>query len=243
MKIKELIQLKQKNLWQGKPITIVCIGDSVTQGCFEPRFTSKTTVEPVFDYKSAYATRLKEILNILYPSVQFNVINSGISGDNTEWAKGRFDRDVMSYNPDLVIISFGLNDSHKGLEKLQNYEDNLAEMFEKVKGKGIDCIFLTQNMMTTKTEPQMVEEFLMDFQREVAANIQNSGILTKYFESAKKVCEKYSVKVCDMYDIWQKLYLLGVDITELLANKSNHPIREFHYYIAIKLIETIFSLN
>ena len=137
MKIRELLENKQSDPWGNKPITIVCIGDSVTQGCFEPRITSKTTVEPVYDYKSAYATRLKEILNILYPSVQFNVINSGISGDTTEGAKLRFDRDVMVYNPDLIIISLGLNDSHKGLNGLRAYEENLSEMFEKVINKGI----------------------------------------------------------------------------------------------------------
>ena len=239
MKIRELLEKKQSASWENKAITIVCIGDSVTQGCFEPRLTSKTTVEPVYDYKSAYATRLKEILNLLYPSVQINMINSGISGDTTEGVKLRFDRDVMAYNPDLVIISVGLNDSHKGLNGLQLYEENLTEMFEKVTSKGIDCIFLTQNMMTTKPEPQMVEEFVMDFQREVAANIQNSGVLTAYFETAKKLCEKYNIKVCDMYEIWQKWHSLGVNITELLANKSNHPIREIHYYMAIKLMEAI----
>lgn len=239
MKICELLEKKQNDAWANKPITIVCIGDSVTQGCFEPRITSKTTVEPVYDYKSAYSTRLKEILNLLYPSVQINMVNSGISGDTTEGVKLRFDRDVMEFNPDLVIISLGLNDSHKGLNGLQAYEENLSGMFEKLTSKGIDCIFLTQNMMTTKTEPQMVEEFLMDFQREVAASIQNSGVLTAYFDTAKKVCEKYSIKVCDMYEIWQKWHSIGVNITELLANKSNHPIREIHYYMAIKLMETM----
>lgn len=34
----------------------------------------------------------------------------------------------------------------------------------------------------------------------------------------------------------------GVDTTELLANKINHPIKEYHYYIAIKLLETMFEI-
>ena len=37
----------------------------------------------------------------------------------------------------------------------------------------------------------------------------------------------------------EKLLSVGVDTTELLANKLNHPAREFHYYMAIKLLETI----
>jgi hypothetical protein len=39
--------------------------------------------------------------------------------------------------------------------------------------------------------------------------------------------------------VWEKLEQAGVDVTELLANKLNHPIREFHYYMAMKLIETM----
>ena len=38
------------------------------------------------------------------------------------------------------------------------------------------------------------------------------------------------------------MFYSGVDVTELLSNKLNHPIREFHYYTAIKLLETIFDL-
>ena len=38
----------------------------------------------------------------------------------------------------------------------------------------------------------------------------------------------------------EKLIESGVDVTELLSNKLNHPIREIHYYMAMKLIETMF---
>ena len=68
----------------------------------------------------------------------------------------------------------------------------------------------------------------------------NRGVLKAYFESAKRLCKQYGVKVCDLYSVWEKMAEKGVDTTELLSNKLNHPIREFHYYMAIKLIETIF---
>lgn len=53
------------------------------------------------------------------------------------------------------------------------------------------------------------------------------------------LCKEYNITVCDLYSVWEKMSSLGVDTTELLANKLNHPIREMHYYIAIKLIEVI----
>jgi hypothetical protein len=41
--------------------------------------------------------------------------------------------------------------------------------------------------------------------------------------------------------MWEKMISGGVDTTELLSNKINHPIREIHYYMAIKLLETMFE--
>ena len=37
------------------------------------------------------------------------------------------------------------------------------------------------------------------------------------------------------------MYKNGVDITELLSNKYNHPIREIHYYTAVKVVEKMFE--
>lgn len=84
-------------------------------------YTSETTLETVFDYNSAYSTHVREILNILYPSVQINIINSGISGDNAINGLTRIDRDVLSYHPDLVVVGFALNDSCVGESGLENY--------------------------------------------------------------------------------------------------------------------------
>ena len=94
--------------------------------------------------------------------------------------------------------------------------------------------------MNTKTSPHLKEElFIKLLSKDFANNVQNSGVLKAYFESAKAVCEECGVTVCDLYPIWERLKNAGVDTTELLANKLNHPIRELHYYIAIKLMETM----
>ena len=239
MKIVELLKRKQEDLVGNKPVTIAFLGDSVTQGCFECYLTSPTTLQTVFDYPSAYSSRLREMLNLLYPSVQVNIVNSGISGDSAPVGLGRLERDVLKYDPDLVVVSYGLNDSTGGMSKIENYTSALEGIFSKLKEKSIDVIFLTQNYMNTKTSPHLKDELFINLAKEFAENIQNSGVLKAYFEAARKVCEKYDVKVCDLYPVWEKLEQSGVDVTELLANKLNHPIRELHYYMAMKLIETM----
>lgn len=237
-KIIEKIKKKQENLKENAPITIVCIGDSITQGCFECYMKTPTALETVFDYNSAYSTRLRELFALLYPNVQVNVINSGISGDNALGGLARLERDVFYYNPDLVIVSFGLNDSYGGPERLYLYTDALEKIFKQLAERNIDCIFLTENCMNTVVSCHLKEEKLIEVAKDYS-RVQNAGFVELYFETAKKVCEKYSVKVCDMYPIWKTMEQSGIEVTELLANKLNHPIREFHYYIAIKLLEII----
>ncbi|MDY2841860.1 MAG: hypothetical protein SOT08_04235 [Candidatus Borkfalkiaceae bacterium] len=73
------------------------------------------------------------------------------------------------------------------------------------------------------------------------AGIQNSGITDLYYNAAKDTALKHGVKFCDIYSSWKKMAISGVDTTDLLANYYNHPKREFHYYTAIKIIETMFQ--
>ena len=239
MEILKLFNEKQKNLTANKPVTIAFLGDSVTQGCFECYLTSPTTLETVFDYKSAYSTRVQEMLHILYPNVQINVVNSGISGDSAPVGLQRLERDILSYHPDLVVVSYGLNDSTGGMSNIGNYQNALEEIFKKLKEQKIEIIFLTQNYMNTKTSVHLKDQLFIDLAKSFAADVQNSGVLKKYFEAARVACEKYGVKICDLYPVWEKMEQAGVDVTELLANKLNHPIREIHYYMAMKLVETI----
>ena len=239
MKFFDKIYAKLKDR-QAEQVTIAFLGDSVTQGCFEcPSVNEDRVGDPVYDQKSAYSTRMREILNILYPNVSFNIINAGISGDNSTYGLKRLYRDVISKSPDLAVISYGLNDSTLGLNNLSVYENNIENIFAALKKENIDTIFLTQNFDCTKTSIYATDPHIIKLSA-VLAELQNGGVLKAYFDTAKKLCEKYGVKVCDMYSVWEKMAEKQVDTTELLSNKLNHPIREIHYYIAIKLIETIF---
>ena len=242
MKIVKLLEEKQKNLIASKPVTIAFLGDSVTQGCFECYLTSPTTLETVFDYKSAYSTRVREILNVLYPNVQINIINSGVSGDSAYVGLERLDRDVLSMNPDLVVVSYGLNDSASGIENIDKYADALRSIFDRLNKRGIEVIFLTQNYMNTTISPHLKEELFIKLAERFKNEIQDNGTLKAFFGKAKTVCKECGVKVCDIYNVWEKMESAGVCVTELLANKLNHPIREMHYYIAIKLIEKMLEV-
>ena len=240
MKILKKISAKNKDIYQAKPVTIAFLGDSVTQGCFECYFDDNG-VQTVFDAKNAYPMRVKEILNTLYPSAQINIINSGISGDNVVNGNNRFERDIAPFNPDMVVVAFGLNDACQGKEKVEQYATALKNIFEKVKKIGAECIFIFQNMMNTRVSCHLKEEREIELAKHFA-NIQNNGILDFYYDTAKAVAKECEIPFCDIYGVWKKMHENGVDVTELLSNKYNHPERKLHYYIAIKLIEKMLEI-
>lgn len=240
MNIAKKLNAKQ-DIYTNSPVTIAFLGDSVTQGCFECYVKSDNSIETVFDYKSAYSTRMKEILNILFPNVQINIINSGISGDSSTNGYKRIERDILPYSPDLVVVSFGLNDCCGGESALEGYIQNIRNIVSKLTADRIEVIFLTQNYMNTDISCHINEQQLRNF----AANtlkIQNDGILKRFMEEGSRAARECGAVVCDIYSVWEKISQAGVNTTELLANKINHPIRELHYYMAIKLIETIFEI-
>ena len=243
MKILEKLRAKQNNMYGKDSVTVAFIGDSITKGCFECFFDSKGGIETVYDYKSAFSTRFREIMNILYPNVQLNVINSGISGDGALGCLRRLERDVLRFSPDLVIINSGLNDCVMGGEaKLEAYGEALKNVFEKCKAAGAECIMLTECMLNDTVSPHILSDKLMMEYAERFMKLQNDGLVDKYFDKAKAVADEMNVPVCDQYKVFKTMNKAGVNTTELLANKLNHPIREWHYYIAIKLIETIFEV-
>ena len=55
-------------------------------------------------------------------------INSGIGGETSKDLLNRINRDVLSFNPDLVIITIGGNDAWKGLT-FQEYQSFLTQAF------------------------------------------------------------------------------------------------------------------
>lgn len=241
MKILEKLNAKQQNMYGQKPVTIAFLGDSVTQGCYELYFKENHVLETIFDYGSAYSTRLREILNLLYPNVQVNIINSGISGGKAADGLRRLERDILSYSPDLAVLSFGLNDCMNGLGALDKYVYNISQIVSRLNAAGSEVIFLTQNYMNTKVSCHIKDESLISL-AETSARIQNSGVLKEFLSRGAQAAQNNGAVICDLYSVWEKLDKGGVDVTELLANRINHPIRLFHYYMALKLVETFFEV-
>lgn len=237
----EKVVAKQNDIKSNPAVTVAFLGDSVTQGCFEIYRKSENEIETVFDKNSAYHKYFADIFTVLCPNVPVNIINAGISGDNAPHGFERLEKDVLSHNPDLVVVCFGLNDCGQGMEGIEKYTKALSDIFDRVKESGSELIFMTPNMMCTSVSCHVTDDLIKGIAGNIA-KLQNDGILDAYIDAAKKLCGEKGVTVCDCYAKWKRMAEVGIAVTELLSNKVNHPTREMNWLFAYSLVETIFKM-
>lgn len=225
MKIRDKINMDIEGLEENGPITIVAFGDSVTHGSFLNEL----------DYENAYWNQLRKKILKVRDYVPVNVINAGIGGVTANRSLKRLEGQVLPHNPDLIIVCFGLNDVNEGLTQ---YLDSLGIIFEKCAKVCDEVIFMTPNMLNTYVADDTPEEYLG--YAKITSEMQNSGKMDLYINSAVKLAREMNIKVCDCYSEWKKLSETK-DTTQLLANRINHPTKEMHGLFAEKLFETIFD--
>ena len=128
---RTLLPHTYQRLRSGEPVTIVCLGDSVTGIYYHS------------GGRRAYPEMLQIALNKQFPKAKVRVINAGISGDTTALAWARLENDVLQHRPHLVTVMFGLNDVAR--LPLDDYRQNLAKISKRVADAGSEVLLCTPN--------------------------------------------------------------------------------------------------
>ena len=139
---------------------IVFAGDSVTDmGSTNP------VGEGLFDNVGrSYVRVVENMLVSWYPELNIRVTNSGISGNTSRDLLERFDRDVVSLNPDWVSICIGINDVWRQFDcpampdthvLPDEYKANMEKMILSVKDKVKGIFILTPYYMEPNREDKM----------------------------------------------------------------------------------------
>ncbi len=227
MRIKDKVQLNYDGLVKYGPINIVAFGDSVTHGAVGAG---------EIDYETVYWNRLRKKILDVRNYIPVNAINAGIGGITARASLDRIHRDVLDHNPDLIIVCFGLNDVNGSLE---DYLNSLRIIFDTCRGDERDVIFMTPNMLNTRVADD-TEEIYRNYAA-VTADYQNNGRMDLYMQKACELAAASGVKVCDCYSVWKEISKTE-DITNLLANRINHPTREMHELFAQMLFDLLFDV-
>lgn len=238
------LSMKNASAFANPPVTIGFLGDSVTNGCFEvyPAMTDhgEEEIDIVFEPEQGYPVQLRQMLCMLYPKAQINIINAGISGDNAPSGLSRMDRDLLPYHPDLTVVCYGLNDSGNGDEGIQKYHDALVAIIRRLQDAGSEVILMTPQPICTWVHTQLRGEALRNLAMKLTANFAD-GVFDRYMQAARAAAKETGIPLCDVYTKWMAMYRNGVDITDLLSNYLNHPTREMHKLFAWSLLDTIFG--
>ena len=105
------------------------------------------------------------------------VINAGVSGDTTEAALARLDRDVLSRDPRIVIVGLGGNDYLQSVP-IATTETNLRSIIDKIQSAGAAVMLLGFRFPSLTADYEaMYKRVAKDTQCLFVANVL-AGILT-----------------------------------------------------------------
>jgi lysophospholipase L1-like esterase len=128
-RLQNLIQ-KGRN---GNPVTIVALGGSITQGYLAS------------DNAHSYAGLLQTWWNQTFPSSVSTLVNAGINGTGSDYGSLRAQRDVLAYNPDLVIVEFAVTDRNQFLGDA--YEGLLRQLLDAPSQPAVIVLFMTTHQL------------------------------------------------------------------------------------------------
>jgi len=111
-----------RHLRLSPPPRVVCLGDSITDGCTYPQLIVQTLRE---------AGRPAPM-----------VICAGVASDTAPQMAARLETTVLAFQPTLVTFSAGTNDALRGVSPAE-YERALREISAKVKAQGGSMLLLT----------------------------------------------------------------------------------------------------
>ncbi len=177
-----------EKLKAGQHITIVALGDSVTEITFHTRGHMN------------WVGLLSEAIFEAYGAGVCTMINSGKCGTTACDALKRLDRDVLRFQPDLVIISFGLNDAYGGLEALPVFRQGISELVRRIREhNGAEILIRTPNPIVTAHGLPLPPE-----QPQVGRPWNSSKHPVKEYAAAlRELAGELACSVVDHYSLWE----------------------------------------
>jgi lysophospholipase L1-like esterase len=199
--LKDLGLLLSKIWPENRTVNIICHGHSVPCGYFG--FHCVNTF-------NAYPHILHQKLKERYPMAVINMLVTGIGGENSEKGAKRFGSDVLTHNPDLITLDYGLNDFEIGLTKAGAA---WTSMIEKALAKNIKVILLTP----TGEMPDFSVE------HDIHAN------------QIRNLADTYSIGLADSSEAFAEYCKNSGKLSDLMS-WINHPNRKGHELVAERIL-------
>lgn len=82
---------------------------------------------------------------VMVSGIQIQIINAGIAGNTSRDLLQRIKSDVISHNPDVVLMMIGTNDmvNSNKLTSVKEYEKNLNHIISRLKKREIEVVLIS----------------------------------------------------------------------------------------------------
>ncbi len=144
-----------KKLREGKPVTIIALGDSLTQGWM---------------VRKGYVDFFLDDLRETYPGSSITLFNRGVPGDTAHGGLNRLRDHVLDDNPDCTMIQFALNDAFLGYTP-DRYGKHMEEIIDQIHSNtDSEIVIVTSVPVMFEQENKTAERYydrLHDISREM----------------------------------------------------------------------------
>ncbi len=215
-----------------KPGGIIMFGDSTT--ALRPGAVQKV-----------YSQRVQEALQSIGSSL--TVANAGISSNTTRDARKRFQKDVLQYQPRIVVMQFGINDAAVDVWRkppateprvsLADYEANLRALVKAAQQQKARVIFMTTNPL--RWTSKLKDLYGQPPYRPEAEDGFEAPVLSRYNETLRKLAAELKILLVDVQAAYPDYARQHQTTVDALLVDGMHPGDLGHQLVAELLLPVI----
>lgn len=138
---------------QGEAITIACIGGSITEGTISSGASDAKVQE-----KKPYAEIFHSWWEEKFPQSEIAFVNAGIGGTDSYLGVHRLNREVLSYDPDLVLVEFSVNDGDNAFYK-KSYDNLVRNLLQSEGHPAVMLLYMAQTNGTSAQNSHLLVGF------------------------------------------------------------------------------------
>lgn len=200
------LMVELEKAWPGnRTVNIVIHGHSVPAGYFKT---------PEVRSLEAYPHLVRAELARRFPQAVINVIVTAKGGEDSIRGAERFERDVLSAQPDVVLIDYALNDRGAGLAKSR---EMWTRMIQAAKERGARVILMTPT-------PDLASRL---------GNPEDS--LETHAAQVRRLAAEFEVGLADSLAAFKRA-AESQPMTELMSQR-NHPNGAGHRLVAAEVLK------
>jgi len=190
--------------------TVLLLGDSIT-------------------WQNMYAVLVESYLRRRYPEKMLKVINRGLRGDTAGGALSRLERDVVPFDPDLVVVMLGMNDGG-----MKGHNRGLLRRYLRDMNRLIDALqrrTRARLLLVTPTTVDPISERWREYNEMLQA--MSAGLM--------ELARQKKVPALDLNSHFRRYSRNALKLTPpvLLMNDALHPGPAGHLLIADHLLRVL----